>query len=56
MIVDTSAIVAVLRDEPTAEEMVRTLARAKVRLLSAASYVEVGAVMDRARDPVASSN
>ena len=54
MIVETSAVIAVLRAEPLAESLLRTIARAETRRLSAASYVEIGAVIDRAGDPVAS--
>lgn len=54
MVVDTSAIVAVLRAEPEAEALARAMAAASVRRVSAASYVEAGAVIDGSRDPVAS--
>ena len=54
MIVETSAMVAILRAEPDAGEFARATEAASVRRLSAASYVEVGAVIDGARDPVAS--
>jgi ribonuclease VapC len=54
MIVETSALVAILRAEPDAEVFARAIEAAPVRRLSAASYVEVGAVIDGARDPVAS--
>jgi ribonuclease VapC len=54
MIIDTSALVAVLRDEPDAPAFAEAIAGARTRRISAASYVEVGAVIDGARDPVAS--
>lgn len=54
MIIDTSALVAILRDEPDAPAFADAIAAATVRRISAASYVEVGAVIDGARDPVAS--
>lgn len=54
MVVDTSALVAVLRAEPPAEALVRAMAAAANLRLSAASYVELGAVIDGSRDPVAS--
>jgi ribonuclease VapC len=54
MVIDTSAIVAVLRAEPEAEALARAMAAASVRRVSAASYVEAGAVIDGSRDPVAS--
>jgi ribonuclease VapC len=49
MIVDTSALVAVLDQEPEAERIVRTLASAAERVLSAANLVEVGIVMQARR-------
>jgi len=48
MIIDTSALVAVLDQEPEAERIARTLASAPERVLSAANLVEVVTVM-RAR-------
>lgn len=54
MIIDTSALVAILRDEPEAEAFAATIVATSERRMSAASYVEVGAVIDGARDPVAS--
>lgn len=54
MIVDTSALIAILRDEDDAEAHANAIEQAGTRRLSAASYVEVGAVIDRAGDAVAS--
>lgn len=54
MIIDTSALIAILRDEPDAPVYAAAIEAAAVRRLSAASFVEVGAVIDSARDPVAS--
>jgi len=54
VIVDTSALVALLRDEPEAAAFARLLRAAPRRLLSAASYVELGAVVDGRGDPVLS--
>ncbi len=54
MIIDTSALVAILRDEPEASRFARAIAEAGDRRISAATYVEVAAVIDGARDPVAS--
>ncbi|MGH2831847.1 MAG: type II toxin-antitoxin system VapC family toxin [Solirubrobacteraceae bacterium] len=54
MIVDTSALIAILRAEPEAAAFAQTIESASVRRLSAASYVEVGAVIDRAGDAIAS--
>jgi ribonuclease VapC len=54
MIIDTSALVAILRDEPEARRFAEAIETARVRRISAATYVEVGAVIDGGRDPVAS--
>lgn len=54
MIIDTSALVAILRDEPDAGHYAQAIERAADRRISAATYVEVAAVIDGARDPVAS--
>lgn len=54
LIVDSSAWVAILRDEPDAPTLLETIASASSVHLSAASFVEVGAVIDAARDPIAS--
>jgi len=49
MIIDTSALVAVLDQELEAERIVRTLASAPERILSAANLVEVGIVIQARR-------
>ncbi len=49
MIIDTSALVAVLDQEPEAERIARTLASASERMLSAANLIEVGIVMQARR-------
>ena len=54
MIVDTSALIAILRDEPDAMKYARAIALAAIRRISAANYVETAAVIDASRDPVAS--
>jgi ribonuclease VapC len=54
VIVDASALVAILRDEPEAPAFVRAIEQADTRRLSAASYVEAAVVVDSARDPIAS--
>ena len=54
MIVDTSSLVAVLRDEPDADRHRIALAEAPAVRLSAATYVEVGVVVDAVGDPVLS--
>jgi ribonuclease VapC len=54
MIVDTSALVAILRDEPEAREFAIAIAQADRRSISAANYVETAIVIDGSRDPIAS--
>jgi ribonuclease VapC len=54
MIVDTSAIIAILYAEEDAATYAHAIADASVRRLSAASYLECGIVMDSQRDPVIS--
>jgi ribonuclease VapC len=54
MIVDTSAIVAILRDEHDAAVHAQATAAADVRRLSAASYLECGIVLDSQRAPIVS--
>ncbi len=45
MVIDTSALVAVLSDEPERHEFNKLIAESPVRRTSAASYVEAGIVM-----------
>ena len=54
MIVDTSALVAILGDEPEAEAFVEAIRSSRHRRLSAGNYIELGIVVDRQRDPIAS--
>jgi ribonuclease VapC len=54
MIVDTSALIAILRFEADAPEFAKLIERAAHRRISAVSYVEAGAVIDGSKDPVAS--
>jgi ribonuclease VapC len=54
VIVDTSALVAILREEPEGPAFVRAIERTETRRLSAVSYMEAAIVIDSARDPVVS--
>jgi ribonuclease VapC len=54
MIVDTSAIIAILRDEPDAEDLSSAIESADVRRVSAGTYIETAIVTDANRDPVLS--
>ena len=51
MIVDTSAVIAILRTEPEAAAFVEAIEAADAVRISAASYVEMGAVVDSLRNP-----
>ncbi|OGO58477.1 MAG: ribonuclease [Chloroflexi bacterium RBG_16_69_14] len=55
MIVDTSVLVALIREEPDAAAFGRAMGAATIRRLSAANYVELAVVVDGSHDPVASS-
>ena len=55
MIVDTSAIIALVADEDDVGVYARAIAAAAVPRLSAASYLECGIVRDARRDPVIST-
>lgn len=54
MILDTSALIAILRSEPEAAVFAKAIETAGLSRLSAVSYVEAAAVIDASRDPVAS--
>jgi ribonuclease VapC len=55
MIIDTSAIVAMLRVEPEAEAFSSSVINAGGATLSSANYLESAIVIDGERDPVASA-
>jgi ribonuclease VapC len=55
MIVDSSAIIAILKDEPDGLALSKVLASAKGARLSAASYLECSIVLDKKRDPIQSA-
>ncbi|MGH7757296.1 MAG: type II toxin-antitoxin system VapC family toxin [Vulcanimicrobiaceae bacterium] len=54
MIVDSSAVIAILRDEADAPAYAEAIAKARVRRISAVSFVEAAVVVDGSRDPIAS--
>jgi ribonuclease VapC len=55
MIVDASALIALLRGEEDAPRFARALAsRAEAKRLSAANFLEAAIVIDGSRDPIAS--
>lgn len=53
MIVDTSALAAILADEPEADRLLAALATASSVRMSAATYVECSIVIDRRSAPAA---
>ena len=55
MILDTSAVVAILRDESDASELAEAIESADVRRVSAATYVEAAIVIDSNRNPLLSN-
>jgi ribonuclease VapC len=54
MIIDTSAIIAILRDEPEALSCAKAIASTSSRHVSAVNYVEAAVVIDGSRNPIAS--
>ena len=54
MIIDTSALIAILRDEPDAAAYAAAIEAAAHCRMSAASFLEAAIVIDGSRDPVAS--
>jgi ribonuclease VapC len=54
VILDSSAVVAILRAEPEAPEFVRAIEASPGRHISAVSYVEAAIVIDSGKDAVAS--
>lgn len=57
MIIDTSALIAILRGEPDAEQISQALEHAQTsRRMSSATYLETCLVIDASKDPVLSRN
>jgi ribonuclease VapC len=54
VIIDTSALIAILRAEDDSSDMALAIERAQVRKISAANYLETAVVIDASRDPIAS--
>jgi ribonuclease VapC len=54
VILDSSAVVAILRAEPEAPAMVEAMARAGACSVSAVTYLESAIVIDSCGDPIAS--
>lgn len=53
MIIDTSALIAILRDEPDAAACAEAIESAPLCRMSATNYVEAAVVIDSSRDPIA---
>jgi ribonuclease VapC len=53
MIVDSSALVAILKNEPGWETYLEIIHSAQIARLSAASYLEISLVMDKEQDAIA---
>jgi len=54
VIVDASALIAILRDEPDAARYATAIEAASRRRISAANFLETAIVIDGSRDPIAS--
>jgi len=54
LIVDSSALVAILKREPERQRFSEALKNATEKRISAATYFETSIVVDSARDPIAS--
>ena len=53
MIIDTSALIAILRNDPEGASCALAIERTATRRISAANFAEAASVIDGARDPVA---
>ena len=54
MILDSSALIAILQSEPEAQAFAGAMEDASIRRISAANFVEAAAVVDGSRNPVLS--
>lgn len=54
MIIDTSALIAILLNEPDAVSYAKAIETADARRISAANFFEAAIVIDLSRDPIAS--
>lgn len=52
MIIDTSALIAILKNEPESEALSEAIEAAKVVRISAASYLESNIVIGRCKNPI----
>jgi ribonuclease VapC len=54
MIIDASALIAILRAEPEASRYAKVIENASHRRISAVNFLEAAGVIDGGRDPIAS--
>lgn len=54
MIIDTSALIAILRSESDASRFAVAIETSEICRISTANYLEAAVVIDRSRDPIAS--
>lgn len=54
MIIDSSAMIAILRNEPEAQSCAEAIEKATIRRISAATFVETAIVLDNAKNAVIS--
>jgi ribonuclease VapC len=54
VIIDTSALITILRAEPDAEGYAQAIQDAPIRRISAGNFLEAAIVIDGSRDPIAS--
>jgi ribonuclease VapC len=54
MIIDTSALIAIFRDEPEATACARAIEAASDRCISAVNFLEAAIVIDGSHDPIVS--
>jgi ribonuclease VapC len=54
MIIDSSAVVAILRDEPEKSDFNLAISAVEILRISAVNYVEAAAVIDASRSPISS--
>jgi ribonuclease VapC len=54
VIIDTSALLAILRAEPEARSCADAIERSSARRISAGTFLEAAVVIDASRDPIAS--
>lgn len=54
MIIDSSALIAILRDEPEASSYAKAIQATRSRRISVVNFLEAAIIIDASRDPIAS--